>query len=102
MVHYIAHLNAGLDAAGLATQRFLMQSNGGGGFSAAGGHPCTRCSPARPRVQASAYLARGRAARPRTLDMGGTSADIAFIEAAHRSRCGSSRDGNRRARARHD
>src|SRR4029434_10266401 len=30
MVHYIAHLNAGLDAAGLTTQqRFRMQSNGG-------------------------------------------------------------------------
>src|SRR5262244_1106058 len=70
MVHYIGHLNQGLDAAGLRTQqRFLMQSNGGVmPFSAA-------------IAQASAHLAREDARRGLvTLDMGGTSADIAFIE----------------------
>jgi N-methylhydantoinase A len=86
MVHYIAHLNPGLDAAGLATQqRFLMQSNGGVmPFSAAiaGGRTVhTLFSGPAAGAQASAHLARDDARTGLvTLDMGGTSADIAFIE----------------------
>jgi N-methylhydantoinase A len=86
MVRYIAHLNEGLDAAGLTTQqRFLMQSNGGVmPFSAAiaGGRTVhTLFSGPAAGAQASAYLARADAQRGLvTLDMGGTSADIAFIE----------------------
>src|SRR6266700_2930997 len=86
MVHYIGHLNQGLDAAGLRTQqRFLMQSNGGVmPFSAAiaGGRTVhTLFSGPAAGAQASAYLAREDAQRGLvTLDMGGTSADIAFIE----------------------
>ena len=86
MVHYIAHLNAGLVAAGLATQqRFLMQSNGGVmPFSAAiaGGRTVhTLFSGPAAGAQASAHLARDDARTGLvTLDMGGTSADIAFIE----------------------
>jgi N-methylhydantoinase A len=86
MMRYIAHLNGGLDTAGLATpQRFLMQSNGGVmPFSAAiaGGRTVhTLFSGPAAGAQASAYLARADAQRGLvTLDMGGTSADIAFIE----------------------
>ena len=86
MVHYIGHLNAGLDAAGLRTQqRFLMQSNGGVmPFSAAiaGGRTVhTLFSGPAAGAQASAHLARAEARTGLvTLDMGGTSADIAFIE----------------------
>src|SRR5262245_18777334 len=86
MVHYIAHLNAGLDAAGFATQqRFLMQSNGGVmPFSAAiaGGRTVhTLFSGPAAGAQAAAYLAEDDARSGLvTLDMGGTSADIAFIE----------------------
>src|SRR3954451_16860953 len=87
MVRYIAHLNGGLDSAGVRTrQRFLMQSNGGVmPFSAAiaGGRTVhTLFSGPAAGAQASAYLAREDARRGLvTLDMGGTSADIAFIEA---------------------
>jgi N-methylhydantoinase A len=86
MVHYIAHLNEGLEAAGLITQqRFLMQSNGGVmPFSAAiaGGRTVhTLFSGPAAGAQASAHLARAEAKTGLvTLDMGGTSADIAFIE----------------------
>jgi N-methylhydantoinase A len=86
MVRYIDHLNQGLDAAGLSTQqRFLMQSNGGVmPFSAAiaGGRTVhTLLSGPAAGAQASAYLAAHDAGRGLvTLDMGGTSADIAFIE----------------------
>src|SRR5262245_43214622 len=86
MVLYIGHLNRGLDAAGLGTrQRFLMQSNGGVmPFSAAiaGGRTVhTLFSGPAAGAQAAAYLAGGDArAGLVTLDMGGTSADIAFIE----------------------
>jgi N-methylhydantoinase A len=86
MIHYIDHLNKGLDAAGLHTQqRFLMQSNGGVmPFSAAvaGGRTIhTLLSGPAAGAQASAYLAEQDAGRGLvTLDMGGTSADIAFIE----------------------
>src|SRR5205807_5357122 len=76
----------GLDGAGLRTQqRFLMQSNGGVmPFSAAiaGGRTVhTLFSGPAAGAQASAHLAREDARRGLvTLDMGGTSADIAFIE----------------------
>ena len=86
MVHYIGHLSEGLDQAGVRTpQRFLMQSNGGVmPFSAAmaGGRTVhTLFSGPAAGAQASAHLARDEAMRGLvTLDMGGTSADIAFIE----------------------
>ena len=86
MVHYISHLADGLDNAGVHTQqRFLMQSNGGVmPFSAAiaGGRTVhTLFSGPAAGAQASAHLARADALRGLvTLDMGGTSADIAFIE----------------------
>jgi N-methylhydantoinase A len=86
MVRYVGDLNAGLDAAGLMTrQRFLMQSNGGVmPFSAAiaGSRTVhTLFSGPAAGAQASAYLASEDARRGLvTLDMGGTSADIAFIE----------------------
>jgi N-methylhydantoinase A len=85
MVHYIDHLNQGLDRVGLTSQqRFLMQSNGGVmPFSAAiaGGRTVhTLFSGPAAGAQASAYLAREAAQGLVTLDMGGTSCDIAFIE----------------------
>jgi N-methylhydantoinase A len=86
MVRYIARLNEGLDTGGLTTQqRFLMQSNGGVmPFSAAiaGGRTVhTLFSGPAAGAQASAHLAREEASSGLvTLDMGGTSADIAFIE----------------------
>jgi N-methylhydantoinase A len=86
MVRYVADLNAGLDVSGLRTrQRFLMQSNGGVmPFSAAiaGGRTVhTLFSGPAAGAQASAYLAREDARIGLvTLDMGGTSADIACIE----------------------
>jgi N-methylhydantoinase A len=85
MVHYIDHLNQGLSKAGVETQqRFLMQSNGGVmPFSAAitGGRTVhTLFSGPAAGAQASAYLAREAATGLVTLDMGGTSCDIAFIE----------------------
>jgi N-methylhydantoinase A len=86
MARYVEALDGGLDAAGLATrQRFLMQSNGGVmPFSAAiaGSRTVhTLFSGPAAGAQASAYLA-GQDTRSGlvTLDMGGTSADIAFIE----------------------
>jgi N-methylhydantoinase A len=86
LVNYIAHLNRGLDEAGVGSgQRFLMQSNGGVmPFSAAiaGGRTVhTLFSGPAAGAQASAHLAQDEAkAGLVTLDMGGTSADIAFIE----------------------
>lgn len=86
LVRYIAHLNAGLDKANVGTQqRFLMQSNGGVmPFLAAiaGGKTVhTLFSGPAAGAQASAHLAKEDAARGLvTLDMGGTSCDIAFIE----------------------
>ena len=86
LVDYIGHLAAGLDGGGVETQqRFLMQSNGGVmPFTAAvaGGKTVyTLFSGPAAGAQASAYLA-GEDARTGivTLDMGGTSCDIAFIE----------------------
>jgi N-methylhydantoinase A len=86
LVRYIDHLNRGLDQAGIETmQRFLMQSNGGVmPFSAAiaGGRTVhTLFSGPAAGAQASAHLAQAEARQGLvTLDMGGTSADIAFIE----------------------
>ncbi len=86
MVRYIAHLENSLDAIGVMTpQRFLMQSNGGVmPFSAAvaGAKTVhTLFSGPAAGAQAAAYLANTDAqAGLITLDMGGTSADIAFIE----------------------
>jgi N-methylhydantoinase A len=86
MVRYIDHLNNGLDQGGVSTQqRFLMQSNGGVmPFTAAiaGGRTVhTLFSGPAAGAQASAYLAEDDARSGLvTLDMGGTSADIAFIE----------------------
>ena len=86
LVRYIDHLNRGLDDAEVGTQqRFLMQSNGGVmPFTAAigGGRTVhTLFSGPAAGAQASAYLARDEAQSGLvTLDMGGTSADIAFIE----------------------
>jgi N-methylhydantoinase A len=86
LVHYLAHLGKGLDKAGVVTpQKFLMQSNGGVmPFSAGieGGKTVhTLFSGPAAGAQASAYLAPADAENGLvTLDMGGTSADIAFIE----------------------
>ena len=86
LVNYISHLNEGLDEAGIVTeQRYLMQSNGGVmPFSAtiAGGRTVhTMMSGPAAGAQASAYLNKEDARRGLvSLDMGGTSADIAFIE----------------------
>jgi N-methylhydantoinase A len=86
LVHYVDHLNRGLDDASAGTQqRFLMQSNGGVmPFSAAiaGGRTVhTLFSGPAAGAQAAAYLAEDDARSGLvTLDMGGTSADIAFIE----------------------
>jgi N-methylhydantoinase A len=86
LVHYIGRLNKGLDAVGVRTpQRFLMQSNGGVmplSATVAGGKTVhTLLSGPAAGAQASAHLARDDAKTGLvTLDMGGTSADIAFIE----------------------
>src|SRR5690606_37750593 len=86
LVDYIGHLNAGLDEGGVTTQqRFLMQSNGGVmPFAAAlqGSKTVyTLFSGPAAGAQASAWLARDEAVQGIvTLDMGGTSCDIAFIE----------------------
>lgn len=86
LVRYIAHLNDGLDQAGVVTrQRFLMQSNGGVmpfSTAIAGGKTAhTLLSGPAAGAQAAAYLAEDQAKSGLvTLDMGGTSADIAFIE----------------------
>ena len=86
LVRYIDHLSKGMDEADIHThQRFLMQSNGGVmPFAAAiaGGKTVhTLFSGPAAGAQASAYLAKDEAISGLvTLDMGGTSCDIAFIE----------------------
>ena len=86
LVRYIDHLNKGLDEAGVLTQqRYLMQSNGGVmpfATAIAGGKTVhTLFSGPAAGAQASAYLTETDADNGIvTLDMGGTSADIAFIE----------------------
>lgn len=86
LVNYIRDLSQGLDTGGIETQqRFLMQSNGGVmPFKAAitGGKTVyTLFSGPAAGAQAAAYLAAEDAQKGLvTLDMGGTSCDIAFIE----------------------
>ncbi len=86
LIRYIADLAHGLDETGLTSpQRFLMQSNGGVmPFTAGiGGGKTVQTLLSGPAAgtQASAYLAAEDARRGLvTLDMGGTSCDIAFIE----------------------
>src|SRR5262245_48836054 len=85
LVGYIADLAGGLQRMGLTTpQRFLMQSNGGVmPFAAAVTGQKTvhsRLSGPAAGAQASAHLGRDGEAGLVTLDMGGTSCDIAFIE----------------------
>ncbi len=91
LVTYIADLEQRLNGAGLTTQqRFLMQSNGGVmPFAAAiTGHKTVHSLLSGPAAgaQASAFLPRDAAQSGArglvTLDMGGTSCDIAFIEGA--------------------
>ncbi|MGA8612865.1 MAG: hydantoinase/oxoprolinase family protein [Xanthobacteraceae bacterium] len=85
LVTYIADLEKRLNAAGLTTQqRFLMQSNGGVmPFAAAvTGHKTVHSLLSGPAAgaQASAHMPHESARGLVTLDMGGTSCDIAFIE----------------------
>ena len=86
LTRYIASLAEGLDEAGVVTrQRFLMQSNGGVmpfATAIAGGKTVhTLFSGPAAGAQASAWLAESDAEHGLvTLDMGGTSADIAFIQ----------------------
>ena len=86
LTRYIASLNDGLDSAGVVTkQRYLMQSNGGvmpfATANAGGKTVHTLFSGPAAGAQASAYLAESDADHGLvTLDMGGTSADIAFIQ----------------------
>ncbi len=85
LIGYIGDLSDGLDGGGATTpQRFLMQSNGGVmPFSAAvaGAKTVhTLFSGPAAGAQAAAYLASEDSHGLVTLDMGGTSCDIAFIE----------------------
>jgi len=86
LVGYIAHLAKGLDDIGVKTpQRFLMQSNGGVmpfGAAVAGAKTVhTLFSGPAAGAQAAVHLAPDEARTGLvTLDMGGTSCDIAFIE----------------------
>ncbi len=88
LVTYVADLEKRLSAAGVTTQqRFLMQSNGGVmPFAAAvTGHKTVHSLLSGPAAgaRASAFLPRAEHLGARglvTLDMGGTSCDIAFIE----------------------
>ena len=86
LTRYVASLSRGLDALGIATpQRFLMQSNGGVMPFAAGetGEKTVHTLLSGPAAgaPAAAWIAAGGAQSGLvTLDMGGTSADIAFIE----------------------
>ena len=88
LTRYIADLGQGLDRVGVHTQqRFLMQSNGGVmPFRAAVlGHKTVHSLLSGPAAGARASADLGRDDTLRglvTLDMGGTSADIAFIEDA--------------------
>ena len=87
LARYVADLDTGLDARGIRTpSRFLMQSNGGVMPLAAahgrGRTAHTLLSGPAAGVQACGHLLGERQDRPRlvTMDMGGTSCDIAFIE----------------------
>ena len=112
MVRYIDHLNQGLDKIGIVTQqRFLMQSNGGVmPFSAAiaGGRTVHTLFSGPGRRRAGERLSRRERGAARglvTLDMGGTSCDIAFIEGGVPLETTEGVDrapAGRRAGARHD
>jgi N-methylhydantoinase A len=87
LIRYVADLAQGLDKLGLqGGQRFLMQSNGGvmpfTGVAAGGNAVHTLLSGPAAGVQGSCYLLS--TAQPLgnlvTMDIGGTSCDIAFIE----------------------
>jgi len=86
LVRYISFLNKGLDEIGVVTQqKFLMQSNGGvmpfSSVMAGGKSVHTLLSGPAAGAKASAYLAEETAKNGLvTVDMGGTSADIAFID----------------------
>jgi N-methylhydantoinase A len=85
LVTYIADLEKRLNAAGLTTQqRFLMQSNGGvmPFLAAVTGYKTVHSLLSGPAAgaQASAHMPHESARGLVTLDMGGTSCDIAFIE----------------------
>jgi N-methylhydantoinase A len=87
LVRYIDDLSKGLDKRGVqGARRFLMQSNGGVmpfSGAAAGGHTVhTLLSGPAAGVQGSCHLLSGvgRFGNLITMDIGGTSCDIAFIE----------------------
>jgi N-methylhydantoinase A len=86
LIRYIDDLSKGLDKIGVQQpQRFLMQSNGGVmPFTAGRGNAVhTLLSGPAAGVQGSCHLiARGKFANLITMDIGGTSCDIAFIENA--------------------
>ena len=87
LARYASDLDNGLDAAGVETaRRFLMQSNGGVmplGATAGGGRTVqTLLSGPAAGVQATGYVLGERQGWDQvvTMDMGGTSCDIAFIQ----------------------
>ena len=85
LTRYVGGLARGLDRAGArAPQRFLMQSNGGvmpfAAVAAGAKTVHTLLSGPAAGAKASAFLAGAGGAGLVTLDMGGTSCDIAFIE----------------------
>ena len=85
LTRYVGELARGLDRAGArAPQRFLMQSNGGvmpfAAVAAGGRTVHTLLSGPAAGATASAFLAGVGEPGLVTLDMGGTSCDIAFIE----------------------
>ena len=87
LVRYINDLSKGLDKLGVqSAQRFLMQSNGGvmpfSGIAAGGNTVRTLLSGPAAGVQGSCHLLSRTPALGNlvTMDIGGTSCDIAFIE----------------------
>jgi N-methylhydantoinase A len=89
LVRYANDLVAGLDTIGVATpRRFLMQSNGGvmplGATAGRGQTVHTLLSGPAAGVQATGYILGGKQGVQNivTMDMGGTSCDIAFIQDA--------------------
>jgi N-methylhydantoinase A len=87
LIRYIDHLAKGLDDRGVqGAQRFLMQSNGGvmpfSGVASGGNAVHTLLSGPAAGVQGSCHLLSGMVPSGNliTIDIGGTSCDIAFIE----------------------
>ncbi|NKB21572.1 MAG: hydantoinase/oxoprolinase family protein [Alphaproteobacteria bacterium] len=87
LAYYASDLDSGLDTAGVETaRRFLMQSNGGVmplGATAGGGRTVqTLLSGPAAGVQATGYVLGEQQGWEQvvTMDMGGTSCDIAFIQ----------------------